>query len=239
MNKPRFFSSFIEAWKKTIHDGINIKKAYQKAGIAPRDRQVVMNRVFTLPAPLQLPTTPVTPCPNHVLEPPSSPLGPGGSQRLVKRVRSNQKNPTHVVCKMNKRIVSLEAENALLKKSNSDLRGSLKMANKKRAFKPIVPGHQAKHAKWIGSEEVRAAKEAREAEAAREEAEKQDKQARKEARALAKADKEAEQARKRAEREEKRRGQERVEGMTIHQLENLARMALSQATSIAGPSSLG
>lgn len=198
VNKARFFGILMQAWHRAVTSD-NIQGSFAKAGIYPHDRSLVINKVFR---PTAQPRTP-SPVPTDIAMPPSSPLNEGGSQELVRKVRSNKKKAPYAVVKMDKRIKALEARVKLAEAANAGLREGLSQAGKRKAFKPIVPGHEARHGVWIGPEDVEAHKRQQDEEKAAEEERERVKMAKKQQQADNKAAREAEKARKAAERAEK------------------------------------
>lgn len=110
INKARFFGCFMKAWKK-VAIATTIQRSFEKAGIEPLGRQMVLDQWF--PAPPPIPRTP-SPAPTLINNPPSSPLEEGSSQKLLNQVRSSKKEAPRAVFKMNSRIKELEAEKKVL-----------------------------------------------------------------------------------------------------------------------------
>ena len=139
--------------------------------------------------------------------------------------------------KMNKRIVRLEATCKLYENSAAGLREAIKQAANKRAFKPIVPGHEERHGVWIGPEEVEAHRQRQvEETVARDEAE-HEKNLRKEMAAAKRAEREAEKAQKQSLKAERKKW--KADFIAARPARELAARALTELDpNQAGPSNL-
>lgn len=147
VNKARWFRIFLDAWKVGV-TGDNARKAFIKSGLN-NNRSIVMDKVF----PPHIPPRTPSPTPTDTQLPPSSPLRQGSSRDLIKKVRSNKKSAPAAVVKMNKRILELEAESSLLKKTCEGLRAGMK-AKTVRTWRPIVDGQGRGQGCFIGPDHV-------------------------------------------------------------------------------------
>lgn len=109
IKKSLFFVYFLQAWDRAISEA-NIKSAFQKAGLIPFNPSIALDNVATL---RQHPRTP-SPAPIHDQPPQSSPLGEGGSAKLLNKVKRGKKNAGKALVKLGVYTERLEAENRLL-----------------------------------------------------------------------------------------------------------------------------
>ncbi|EIW65542.1 hypothetical protein TREMEDRAFT_66455 [Tremella mesenterica DSM 1558] len=129
MSKALFYLIFKQAWANALSES-TIRHAFAKAGIHPRNRNVVIDSVFTRPItpPPKEQTGPV----QSFFNPPSSPLNASGSVKLMHRMRKGEVTPDYTSGKLYKAFRSLSADHHLMKSKLDNLEQAISHTRRKK-----------------------------------------------------------------------------------------------------------